>query len=62
MHNTPIYMYIHTHMLYTLTYVVCILYVYIMYILPQQELGLAIEEEEVVFIGRTDAETEAPIL
>ena len=55
-------MYIHTHMLYTLTYVVSILYVYIMYILPQQELGLAIEEEEVVFIGRTDAETEAPIL
>jgi hypothetical protein len=30
--------------------------------LPQQEVGLAIEEEEVIFIGRTDAETEAPIL
>jgi len=25
-------------------------------------VGLAIEEEEVIFIGRTDAETEAPIL
>ena len=55
-------MYTHIHMLYTHTYIVCILYVYIMYILPQQEVGLAIEEEEVVFVGRTDAETEAPIL